>query len=297
MHRLLDILESLGCCAVAYSGGVDSTFLLAVARAALGGNAVGVLAVSESLDQAELEDARRTAKSIRAPLEIVETREYENPDYRKNDASRCYHCKSELFSVVKVFARERGIPWVLDGSNADDVGDFRPGLRARDEQGVRSPLLEAGLDKALIRKLSQALGLPTWDKAAAPCLASRIPYGTPVTDERLRQIESAEGSLRALGFRQCRVRHHGQVARIEVEPEDIPRLLDPAVRSAALEGVKQAGFLYATLDLEGFRSGSLNRALAPQERARATGSAAPGVFVPASTVERLQGSTPGSTRP
>lgn len=281
LHRLVALLESLDRCAVAYSGGVDSTLLLRLSTAVLGDRAVGVLAVSESLDQSELESARRTAERMRVPLAIVTTREYDNPEYRRNDANRCYHCKTELFTVVKRFAQERGIPWVLDGSNADDAGDFRPGLRARDEQGVRSPLLEVGLDKAAIRRFSQALGLPTWDKPAAPCLASRLPYGTEVTDERLRQVEAAEMSLRALGFRVCRVRHHGQVGRIEVPAEDLPRLLEPGTREKAVAGVKGAGFLHAAVDLEGFRSGSLNAALDSHARAQALG------VVPVSEVGRL----------
>jgi uncharacterized protein len=262
--RLTEILEELGHVAVAYSGGADSAFLLKVAHLVLGDRAVGVLAVSESLDRHELDEARRTAGRLGLPLCVVETREYDNPAYRKNDGDRCYHCKSELFTVVRGHAAEAGIPHVLDGSNADDVGDYRPGLRARDEQGVRSPLLEAGIDKASVRRFSQALGLPTWDKPAAPCLSSRIPYGTAISEPKLRQVEAAEAGLRALGFRVVRVRHHDQVARVEVPAADFPRLLEPATARAAAAAVKAAGFLFVALDLEGFRSGSLNAALGPR---------------------------------
>jgi uncharacterized protein len=259
--RLTEILSSLGSVAIAYSGGVDSTFLLRVARSVLGDKAIGVLAFSESLDRNEFEAAKETAAAMGVPVTVLETHEYDNPEYRRNDGSRCYHCKSELFGVVKKYAVSAGIPYVLDGSNADDVGDYRPGLRARSEQNVRSPLLEAGLDKAEIRGFSQALGLSTWDKPASPCLSSRIPYGSRITEEKLRQVEAAERGLRDLGFRTCRLRHHDQVARIEVPPEDLPRLLDAQTRSRVLEVVKGAGFLFVALDLEGFRSGSLNAAL------------------------------------
>jgi uncharacterized protein len=259
--RLVDILRSLGSAAVAYSGGADSAFLLRVAHGVLGRRAAGVLAVSESLDQGELEEAKRTAQAMGVPITIIETREYDNPEYRKNDGSRCYHCKTELFGEVRKFAAREGIPHVLDGSNADDAGDYRPGLRARDEKGVRSPLLEAGLDKAAVRRYSRALGLPTWDKPAAPCLSSRIPYGSEVTHEKLRQVEAAEKGLRELGFRVLRVRHHGDLARIEVPAAEIARFADPDLRRRALAAIKAAGFLFVALDLEGFRSGSLNAAL------------------------------------
>ena len=284
-RRLVAILRSLGRVAVAYSGGADSALLLCVARAVLGEGAVGVLATSESLDRNELEEAKRAAAAMGSPLVVIETHEYDNPDYRRNDGSRCYHCKDELFGAVKSYAAGAGIPHVADGSNLDDTGDYRPGLRARDEHGVRSPLLEAGIDKAAVRQFSRALCLPTWDKPAQPCLSSRIPYGSAVTAEKLRQVEAAEAGLRALGFRTVRVRHHDQVARLEVPLEDFPRLFAPEVLPRALAAVKGAGFLFVALDLEGFRSGSLNAALvpvtlSPTRRGEALANAPPADMIP-----------------
>ena len=261
LRWLHDLLESLGSVVVAYSGGVDSSFLLVAAREALGERARAVIGSSDSIDRGELESALELAGRLGIPVEVIETREFDNPDYRRNDPSRCYHCKTELFSVLRTYADREGIRWVLDGSHTGDVGDYRPGLKARDEQKVRSPLLEAGLGKEDIRRYSRRLGLPTWDKPAAPCLSSRVPYGSEVTGEKLRAIEAAEKCLRDLGFRIVRVRHHGEVARIEVPAPDLPRLLDPSTLAAVTEGVRRAGFLYVTVDLEGFRSGSLNRSL------------------------------------
>jgi len=274
VRTLIRLLEGYGRVIVAYSGGADSAFLLRAARDVLGENATGILGISESLDRNESEAARRVAREMGIPIRTIETREYDNPEYRKNDAERCYHCKSELFSRVAAFAAAEGVAYVLDGSNFDDLGDYRPGMRARDEEGVKSPLQEAGLTKEEIRRHSRTLGVPTWDKPAAPCLSSRIPYGSEVTSEKLRQIEAAEAVLRALGFRELRVRHHDQVARIEIPPAEFVRLLDERVRQQALDGLRKAGFLYATLDLKGFRSGSLNEAL-------------PAAIVPAASIEIL----------
>ena len=259
--RLVSVLKDLGQVAVAYSGGVDSAFLLKVAWDVLGQGAMGVLAWSESMDRNEYAEAQKVAAAMGIPIRIIETREFDNPAYRQNAPDRCYHCKTELFKRVKDFAAQKGIPWVLDGSNSDDLGDYRPGARARAEKGVRSPLQEAGLTKDEIRRHSRALGVPTWDKPSAPCLSSRIPYGTEVTDERLRQVEASEASLRSLGFREVRVRHHGQIARIEIPPADFPRILDAQVREAVIGAIKESGFLYVALDLQGIRSGSLNEVL------------------------------------
>jgi uncharacterized protein len=266
-ERLVAILRELDRVAVAYSGGVDSAFLLKAAHDVLGDRATGVLATSESLDRSELEGARRVAVELGIPIRIIETREYDNPDYRRNSPDRCYHCKSELFAKVVELARAEGIPHVADGSNLDDQGDYRPGLRARSEKGVRSSLAEAGLAKADIRRLSRLLGVPTWDKPSAPCLSSRIPYGSEVTEAKLRAVEAAEGALRDLGFREVRVRHHDQVARIEIPTAQIARFLEESVRSQAVARVKAAGFLYVTLDIQGLRSGSMNEALKPRAAA------------------------------
>lgn len=260
-RKLLEIVEGLGSALVAYSGGVDSTLLLRVAGGVLGRRALGAIAVSESLDRGELREALALAEQLRVPVEVVHTREYENSEYRRNEGLRCYHCKRELFGTLRRLAAERGFSWVVDGSNADDARDYRPGFAARDEAGVRSPLIEAGLDKAAVRELSRALGLPTWDKPAAPCLASRIPHGEEITLEKLRQVEAGEAALRRLGFRVVRVRHHGQVARIEVPASEIPRLLEPEVRAAAVDALRKAGFPFVAVDLQGFRSGSLNEVL------------------------------------
>ncbi|MEM7263748.1 MAG: ATP-dependent sacrificial sulfur transferase LarE [Planctomycetota bacterium] len=258
-RRLHDLLQSLQSVVVAYSGGVDSAFLLHVAQLALGGRARGVLAYSESLDRHEFDDAKELASRFGWRIDVVETNEYANPEYRKNDGLRCYHCKTELFEVVGRYAREQNLGVVCDGSHAGDRGDYRPGLRARDEQSVRSPLMEAELDKEAIRDYSRRLGLPTWDKPAAPCLSSRIPYGSEVERSKLRAVEAAEHSLRQLGFPVVRVRHHGDVARIEVPLDRVPELL--RLGETAVEAVRAAGFRFVTVDLEGFRSGSLNRAL------------------------------------
>ncbi len=259
--RLVEILRGLERVVVAYSGGVDSTFLLKVAHGTLGDRAIGVLGVSESLDVNEMRAAEELALAQGLPIERFRTREYDNPEYRRNDARRCYHCKSELFTRLREFAAREGYPWVLDGSHAGDRGDYRPGLRAREEQGVRSPLMEADLDKDDIRRFSRALGLPTWNKPAAPCLASRIPYGCEVTDEKLRQVEQLEAVLSGLGFEIRRVRHHGDLARIEVPKERVPELLDGGVLDSVVAAGKALGFLQVTVDPEGFRSGSLNAAL------------------------------------
>ncbi|MFP6739057.1 MAG: ATP-dependent sacrificial sulfur transferase LarE, partial [Planctomycetota bacterium] len=253
LSRLAAILTKMGSVAIAYSGGVDSTFLLKVACAVLGENAQGFLAVSESLDRNELKAARQLAREQGFPLVEIETHEYENPLYRQNTPQRCYHCKNELFNEVSRFAKLQGFCWVLDGSHAGDVGDYRPGLKARDEQGVRSPLMEAGIDKEDIRRFSRLLGLPTWNKPAAPCLSSRIPYGSEVSHRKLRQVEALEEKLSSLGFEIRRARHYGDEVRIEVPLDRLDELMAESVFQQVEHESRRIGFLSVTVDPEGFR--------------------------------------------
>ncbi len=258
-ERMQALIRACGRVIVAYSGGVDSTLVLKVATDVLGEHALGVIADSPSLPRSELQAALDIARSIGARVRIIETNEMDNPNYTANPVNRCYFCKATLHDALWEIARQEGYRAILDGTNADDVGDYRPGQQAARERGVRSPLLEAGLTKAEVRALARYLGLPNWNKPAMACLSSRIPYGTPVTREALRRVEAAEAVLHALGFRQCRVRHHDTVARIEVPVEDMDRLL--AVRTTVVDRLKAVGYTYVTLDLAGFRSGSSNEVL------------------------------------
>lgn len=257
--RLQQLLADCGSAVLAFSGGVDSTLLLKVALEVLGSDRVLALtATSPTYPQYEFEEACRLARQFGARQLVVESNELEIPGFAQNDRSRCYHCKRELFELCRDKARELGFAAILDGSNYDDLADFRPGRRAVEELAVRSPLLEAGLTKAEIRALSRRLGLPTADKQAFACLSSRFPYGTEITAERLAQVDRCETFLRRNGFHNYRVRYHGDVARIEVAGVELDRFFEPQLRAAVVDAFKQAGFAYVALDLQGYRTGSMN---------------------------------------
>ena len=259
--KLRSRLQSYQKLLVAYSGGIDSAYLAWEARQVLGTNVLAVIADSPSLARAQLKDAVAFAQEQDIPLEILATSEMDRPDYVRNDGQRCFHCKDELFTVMEAFAIDRGFDTIAYGVNLDDQGDFRPGQHAARKHGVAAPLLEAKLTKQDIRQLAQDAGLRVWDKPASACLSSRIEYGRPVTREALAAVEAGEDALRALGFRQFRVRHHGQIARIEISREELPRALSPEMASEFVRIFKALGFTYVTLDLEGFRSGSMNALL------------------------------------
>jgi pyridinium-3,5-biscarboxylic acid mononucleotide sulfurtransferase len=260
-QRLLDALSRMRSVIVAYSGGADSAYLAWAAHRALGEGAIAVTADSASLPESHKRYAEEFARTWNIRHEYVATHEFDNPDYIKNDGNRCFHCKDELFTRLGGLARERGIAHVVYGVNVDDLGDYRPGQRAAKLHHAEAPLVEAGLSKAEIRELSRKAGLATWDRPASACLSSRIPYGTPVTIQNVKTVERGEEEIRALGFRQFRVRFHGELVRIEIAPEELPRALQPEMAREFTAIFKPLGFHYVTLDLEGYRQGALNEAL------------------------------------
>ncbi len=261
-ERLFSILKPMRRVMVAYSGGADSAYLAWAAHHVLGDSALAITADSASLPESHKQAAQEFARECGFQHEYVETREFDNPAYLKNDPNRCFHCKDELFTRLEILARERGIEHIAYGVNVDDLGDYRPGQKAAKQHQAKAPLVDAGLTKAEIRELSRLTGLATWDRPASACLSSRIPYGTPVTLENIKTVERGEEAIRQLGFRQFRVRFHGQLVRIEIAMDELAIALTPEMAQRFVEIFKPLGFHYVTIDLEGYRQGSLNAVLA-----------------------------------
>jgi uncharacterized protein len=260
-EKLFSLLASMRRVIVAYSGGTDSAYLAWAAQRVLGDQAIAITADSASIPESHKKDAEAFAKECGIRHEYIETREFDNPDYVKNDPNRCFHCKDELFTQLDEVGKTRGIEHIVYGVNVDDLGDYRPGQRAAKLHEVEAPLVDAGLTKAEIRELSRLANLSTWDRPAAACLSSRIPYGTPVTVENVKTVELGEEALRVLGFRQFRVRFHGELVRVEVAKDELAKALTPEMAQAFVEIFKPLGFHYVTIDLEGYRQGSLNSVL------------------------------------
>jgi uncharacterized protein len=265
--RLRGLIADCGSALVCYSGGVDSTLLLKVAQDVLGDRCVAMVALSPTMARSERTAALELAGTIGARLEVTESHELARPEFRMNPQDRCYYCKGELLDLARPMAERLGMREILLGTNTDDLGDYRPGLQAARDHGARQPLVDAALSKAEVRELSRELGLATWDKPQLACLSSRFPYGTEITPERLHQVDGLEDGVRGLGFRQVRARWHGEIARLELEPEDIARAAEPATRAAIVKLGRDLGFTFVALDLAGFSSGSLNQLLAIRKKA------------------------------
>ncbi|MBI2619548.1 MAG: ATP-dependent sacrificial sulfur transferase LarE [Ignavibacteriales bacterium] len=265
--HLQSIISSLGSVTIGFSGGIDSTLLIRVATDLLGENALAVIGRSETYPTREFEEAIRLAEAFGSRYRIVATEETDNLKFRENPPDRCYFCKTELFGKLNGIAEEEGIRWIADGTIVDDLGDFRPGMRAKAEHHVRSPLLEAGFSKNDVREVAKDLGIPTWDKPSFACLSSRFPYGFGITKENLMKVDKAETLMRDLGFRFFRVRHHDdRTARLEVGAEEFERLFERATREQIVSGLKSLGYIYVTLDLQGYRTGSMNEVLSDTEK-------------------------------